>query len=72
MPVQVPLVNHENVTVPVGTGRPAWPVTVAWSCTIVPAGTDVTVACAALWITVAVRDATGVTVNGSHGPVEPA
>ena len=30
------------------------PVTVAWSCTIVPAGTDVTVACAALWITVAV------------------
>ena len=31
--VQVPLVNHENVTVPVGVGRPACPVTVAWSCT---------------------------------------
>ena len=71
VPVQVPLVNHENVTVPVGIGRPAWPVTVAWSCTVVPAGTDVTVACAALWITVAVVDATVVTVNGSHGPVEP-
>ena len=64
--------NHENVTVPVGTGKPTWPVTVAWSCTIVPAGTDVTVACAASWITVAVDDATVVTVNGSHGPVEPA
>ena len=71
IPVQnAPLVNHENVTVPVGTGKPAWPVTVAWSCTIVPTGTDVTVACAASWITVAVIDATVVTVNGSHGPVE--
>ncbi len=69
--VQVPLVNHENVTVPVGVGRPGCPVTVAWSCTAVPAGTDVTVACAALWITVTVLDATLVTVNGSHGPVEP-
>ena len=27
--VQVPFVNHENVTVPVGAGRPACPVTVA-------------------------------------------
>ena len=43
----------------------------AWSCTTVPAGTDVTVACAALWITVTVSDATVVTVNGSHAPVEP-
>ena len=68
---QVPLVNHENVTVPVGVGRPIGPVTVAWSCTVVPAGTDVTVACAASWITVTVLDATVVTVNGSHGPVEP-
>ena len=75
--VQVPLVNHENVTVPVGAGRPGWPVTVAWSCTVVPAGTDVTIvvvgvgACVeSSWITVAVADAIGVTVNGSHGPVE--
>ena len=42
----------------------------AWSCTVVPAGTDVTVACAASWITVTVLDASAVTVNGSHGPVE--
>ena len=49
-PAQVPLVNQSNVTVPVGVPRP--PVTVAWSCTVVPAGTDVTVACAASWITV--------------------
>ncbi len=42
----------------------------AWSCTVVPAGTDVTVACAASWITVTVVDATFVTVNGSHGPVD--
>ena len=60
--------NHENVTVPVGVGKPTCPVTVAWSCTVVPAGTDVTVAWAASWITVTVVDATGVTVNGSHGP----
>ena len=63
--------NQRNVTVPVGAGKPACPVTVAWSCTVVPAGTDVTVACAASWITVTVVDATVVTVNGSHGPVEP-
>ena len=68
--VQVPLVNHENVTVPVGVPRP--PVTVAWSCTVVPAGTDVTGAWSASWITVTVVDATVVTVNGSHGPVEAA
>ena len=68
VPTQTPLVNHENVTVPVGVPSP--PVTVAWSCTSVPAGTDVTTSCAASWITVAVLDATGVTVNGSHGPVE--
>ena len=61
--------NHENVTVPVGVPRA--PVTVAWSCTVVPTGTVVTVACAASWITVTVVDATVVTVNGSHGPVEP-
>ena len=48
------------------------PVTVAWSCTVVPAGTDVTGAWAASWITVTVLDATLVTVNGSHGPVEAA
>jgi hypothetical protein len=41
--VQVPLVNHENVTDPDGVGRPGCPVTVAWSCTVVPAGTDVTI-----------------------------
>ena len=69
--MQSPLVNHANVTVPVGVRQTDRPVTVAWSCTIVPAGTDVTGACAASWITVTVDDATVVTVNGSHGPVEP-
>ena len=39
VPLQVPFVNHLNVTVPVGV--PSEPVTVAWSCTIVPAGTFV-------------------------------
>ena len=63
--------NHENVTVPVGTGKPIWPVTVAWSCTVVPAGTDVTVACVGVVDHRHRVDATGVTVNGSHGPVEP-
>ncbi len=69
--LQVPFVNHENVTVPVGAGKPDCPATVAWSCTVVPAGTDIAVACVASWITVAVADASAVTVNGSHGPVEP-
>ncbi len=68
--VHVPFVNHENVTVPVGTGMSFCPVTVAWSCTVVPAGTDVTTSWFESWITVAVDDATLVTVNGSHGPVE--
>ena len=63
VPVQVPLVNQQNVTVPVGVPRP--PVTVAWSCTVVPAGTDVTTS-STLWITVTVLDATVVTVSGSH------
>ena len=36
-----------------------------------PAGTDVTIAWAASWITVTVVDASVVTVNGSHGPVDP-
>ena len=62
--------NHENVTVPVGVPKP--PVTVAWSCTVVPAGTDVTVACAALWITVTVLEGTRSTPRGSHAPVEPS
>ena len=52
VPVHVPFVNHLNVTVPVGV--PEEPVTVAWSCTIVPAPTDVTTECAALWIAVTV------------------
>ena len=68
--VQVPLVNHENVTVPVGVPKP--PVTVAWSCTVVPAGTDITVACVALWITVTVLEETRSTPRGSHAPVEPS
>ena len=55
VPVQVPLVNHENVTVPVGVARPACPSPSPGRAPIVPAGTDVTVACAASWITVAVR-----------------
>src|SRR5262245_40869109 len=68
----VPLVNKSNVTVLVGNGRSFGPVTVAWSCTVVPAGTDVTTPSFASWITVTVLDATVVTSSGSHGPVEPA
>ena len=72
IPVQnASVVYHRNVTVPVGVGKPACPVTVAWSCTVVPTGTVVTVACVASWITVAVDDATVVTVNGSQAPVDP-
>ena len=41
-PSHGPFRNHLNVTVPVGVGRPGWPVTVALSCTVVPAGTLVT------------------------------
>ena len=37
----LPFENQLNVTVPVGVAEPT-PVTVAWSCTTVPAGTDVT------------------------------
>ena len=40
-PAQVPFVNQLNRTVPVGVVNA--PVTVAWSCTVVPAGTDVTI-----------------------------
>ena len=61
--------NHLNVAVPVGI--PSEPVTVAWSCTVVPAGTIVTTWCDALWMSVAVLDVSFVTVNGSHAPVEP-
>ena len=68
LPAQVPFVNHENVTVPVGVPRP--PVTVAWSCTTVPAGTDVTTLWFESWITVAVDEFTFVTSSGSQGPVE--
>ena len=46
----MPFVNQENVTVPVGA--PRLPVTVAWSCTVVPAGTDVTTLSSASWIRV--------------------
>ena len=67
--VQVPLVNQENVTVPVGVARPA-----AGHRRLVvhrrPRRHRRHRRMAASWITVTVVDATGVTVNGSHGPVE--
>ena len=44
--------------------------TVAWSCTIVPARTDVTTVCAALWIAVTVVELTLVTVRSSQAPVD--
>src|SRR3989442_13605726 len=43
-------VKNVNVTVPVGV--PKLPLTVALSCTAVPAGTEVTTAWLALWISV--------------------
>ena len=61
---QVPFVNQEKVTVPVAVPTP--PETVAESWTRVPAGTVVTVAWAALWITVVVVEAAAVTVRGSQ------
>ena len=61
--------NQLNVTVPVGV--PSEPVTVAWSCTVVPALTFTTVWCCESWMSVAVFDVSFVTVNGSHAPVEP-
>src|SRR5439155_433345 len=50
-PVQaLDVVKNVKVTVPVGV--PKLPLTVALSCTVVPAGTDVTTASAASWISV--------------------
>src|SRR5262245_42697114 len=56
-PVQVLFPKKSNVTFPDGFGCPGWPVTVTKSCTVAPASTTVTVPCAALWICVAVDEA---------------
>ena len=64
------LVNQLIVTVPVGVAP--LPVTVALSCTKVPATTLVTVPWVALWmvvVTVGVSFAALVTVSDSQGPV---
>src|SRR5262245_19421359 len=53
-PVQVPFVNQSMVTFPVGIGFSGLPVTVTKWCAVAPAATVVTVACAALWMSVAV------------------
>ena len=65
-PVQaLEVVKNVNVTVPVGV--PKAPLTVALSCTVVPAGTEVTTAWLASWISVATVGVRAVTVSGSHG-----
>src|SRR5437867_372410 len=58
-------VKNVNVTVPVGV--PKAPLTVALSCTVDPAGTEVTTAWLASWISVATVGVSSVTVSGSHG-----
>src|SRR5207245_10980009 len=66
VPVQVPeVVKNVNVTAPVGV--PKLPLTVALSCTVDPAGTDVTTAWLALCISVATAGARAVTVSTSQG-----
>ena len=52
--MHVPFVNHWKVAVPVGV--PPLPDTSAWSCTVDPTATVVTVPCSALWIAVSVDD----------------
>ena len=57
MPAHVPFVNQSIVTFPVGVGDAGWPVTVTKSCTVAPAAAFVTTWCAALWMSVAVAEA---------------
>src|SRR5437879_11161483 len=65
-PVQaLEAVKNVNVTVPVGV--PKLPLAVALSCTVDPAGTEVTTAWLASWISGAADGATAVTATGSHG-----
>ena len=65
------VVNHVNVTSPVGVPKPE-PDTVAESSTIEPNGTDVTPTLwlVTLWIVVAVDVFAFPTVSGSHRPVD--
>src|SRR6185295_13331719 len=60
-PEQSPFRNQSTVTLPVGGGLPPPPSTVTRSCTVEPTGTDVTTACAALWIAVVVVQGSCVT-----------
>src|SRR5207245_10805341 len=66
VPVQVlEAVKNVNVTVPVGV--PKLPLTVALSCTVVPAGTDVTTAWLALGMSVPTVGVRAVAVRSSQG-----
>src|SRR5690349_12118163 len=67
-PVQLPLRNQSTVTLPVATGLPAPPLTATKSWTVVPTGTVVTAACAALWIVVPVVDGSPVTIVCEPAP----
>src|SRR5437899_8414510 len=65
-PVQaLEAVKNVNVTVPVGV--PKLPLTVALSCTAVPAGTEVTTAWLALWISVVTVGVGSVDDGGVYG-----
>src|SRR2546422_859312 len=65
-PVQVlEAVKNVNVTVPVGV--PKAPLTVALSCTVVPAGTEVTTVWLGSWISVPTVGVRSVTVSTSQG-----
>src|SRR3954451_1502129 len=56
-PVHCAFANQSIETLPVGIGEFGCPVTVTKSWTVAPASTDVTTACAALWMSVAVCEA---------------
>ncbi len=66
--MQVPLRNQSTVTFPVGIGFPAPELTVTKSWTVVPAATEVTVACVASWIAVVVVVGTGFTSVAAPEP----
>ena len=67
-PAHVPLRNQSTLTLPVGGGFPATPLTVTRSWTVVPTGTAVTTVCPALWIAVLVIESSCWTVVSDAAP----
>jgi hypothetical protein len=67
-PPHVPFRNQSTVTLPVGAGLPAPPLTVTKSCTVEPTPTAVTTAWAALWMSVVVVEGSPVITVGEPAP----